>query len=77
VEQKGLHSYLESLPAEIGILVGPEGGFSEEETNFCLDAGLNPVYLGSNVLRTETAALYALASVQILILERDEWRHVK
>jgi 16S rRNA (uracil1498-N3)-methyltransferase len=77
LEQKGLHSYLESLPAEIGILVGPEGGFSEEETNFCLDAGLNPVYLGSNVLRTETAALYALASVQILILERDEWRHVK
>ncbi len=77
LEQRSLHAYLESIPERIGILVGPEGGFSPEETNFCLDAGLNPVYLGSNVLRTETAALYALACVQILILERDKWRHVK
>lgn len=43
------------------ILVGPEGGFSPEEREAILAAGYNPVALGLNTLRFETAALAAAA----------------
>jgi 16S rRNA (uracil1498-N3)-methyltransferase len=43
------------------ILVGPEGGFSPEERETTLAAGYQPVALGLNTLRFETAALAAAA----------------
>ncbi len=43
------------------ILVGPEGGFSPEEREAILAAGYQPVALGLNTLRFETAALAAAA----------------
>lgn len=48
------------------ILIGPEGDFSPSEIKMALDAGFRPVTLGSNRLRTETAALYALSACHIL-----------
>lgn len=48
------------------ILIGPEGDFSPAEIKMTLDAGFRPVTLGSNRLRTETAALYALSACHIL-----------
>lgn len=39
------------------LLVGPEGGFSTEETERALRAGASSVSVGHNVLRVETAAL--------------------
>lgn len=47
-------------PASIGILIGPEGDFAAEELATFDEAGALAVSLGSTVLRTETAALYAL-----------------
>jgi 16S rRNA (uracil1498-N3)-methyltransferase len=41
------------------MLIGPEGDFTPAEINLCLEAGLEPVSLGQNRLRTETAGLYA------------------
>ncbi|MGV3631519.1 MAG: 16S rRNA (uracil(1498)-N(3))-methyltransferase [Bacteroidota bacterium] len=41
------------------ILIGPEGDFTEEEIKTVLQRGYDPVTLGKNRLRTETAALYA------------------
>jgi 16S rRNA (uracil1498-N3)-methyltransferase len=52
---------------EITIMIGPEGDFSTEETQLALDAGYRPATLGSLVLRSETAALYALASLRCLL----------
>jgi 16S rRNA (uracil1498-N3)-methyltransferase len=43
------------------IMVGPEGGFSPEERAAILGAGYQPVTLGLNTLRFETAALAAAA----------------
>jgi 16S rRNA (uracil1498-N3)-methyltransferase len=43
------------------ILVGPEGGFTPEERAAILGAGYQPVALGLNTLRFETAALAAAA----------------
>ena len=45
------------------LLVGPEGGFSAEELARARDAGFELVRLGALVLRTELAAVAALAAV--------------
>ncbi len=58
---------LRCLPAErptntrMALLLGPEGGWTEEERNEALLAGWRSCSLGSTVLRAETAALAALA----------------
>jgi 16S rRNA (uracil1498-N3)-methyltransferase len=41
----------------ISVLVGPEGGFTQEEADQARRAGAGLASLGSNVLRTETAAI--------------------
>ena len=69
-----LHSLLASDPKRVGICIGPEGGFSESEVGKLLHSGFQPVYINTNVLRTETAALYAIASVQTALLEKDSWK---
>jgi 16S rRNA (uracil1498-N3)-methyltransferase len=51
------------IPAtgEILVVVGPEGGISDEEQAAFVAAGAQPVRLGSQVLRTSTAGTAALA----------------
>ncbi len=51
------------LPREqpVALVVGPEGGLAREEVQALLALGARPVTLGRLVLRTETAALAALA----------------
>ncbi len=56
-----------SLHAPIGslsLLVGPEGGLSSHERELATLAGYQRLRLGPRVLRTETAALTALAAIQ-------------
>ena len=43
------------------VLIGPEGGFSDEEVQLCVSAGFADVSLGARRLRTETAAITALS----------------
>ena len=50
----------------VTLLIGPEGGFSAIETATAQQAKFIPVRLGMRVLRTETAALAALAAMQAL-----------
>ncbi len=60
---------LKSLQPEamqVTLLTGPEGGFAERERECAKAAGFIPVRLGARILRTETAALTALAAVQML-----------
>lgn len=49
------------------ILVGPEGDFSEEEVNQAIAKGFVPISLGKNILRTETAAIYALSLINAFV----------
>jgi 16S rRNA (uracil1498-N3)-methyltransferase len=46
------------------VLIGPEGGFADEEQQDALVAGFTAVRLGPRVLRTETAAIAALTLLQ-------------
>jgi 16S rRNA (uracil1498-N3)-methyltransferase len=48
-----------------GVVIGPEGGFSEEERNWFLGTKkVIPLSLGERVLRAETAAIAALSVLQ-------------
>lgn len=57
---------LSAPAAGIELLAGPEGGFAREEERLALEAGYLAVRLGPRVLRTETAAVAALAAIQTL-----------
>jgi 16S rRNA (uracil1498-N3)-methyltransferase len=48
-------------PQEVTLLVGPEGGFTDQEEEAALAAGALALSMGPRVLRTETAGLAALA----------------
>jgi 16S rRNA (uracil1498-N3)-methyltransferase len=53
------------------ILIGPEGGFTEEERTFVRGAGATPISLGPRILRAETAALAALSAFMAVA---GDWR---
>ncbi len=51
-------------PGEISLLIGPEGGFQEEEVALTTQTGFQPITLGPRILRTETAAIAAISLLQ-------------
>jgi len=55
-----------SPPGDIHLLVGPEGGLSEQERGQAIANGFIAVRLGPRIMRTETAPLAALAAIQAL-----------
>lgn len=66
-----LKNVLSSNPgvAEFGIMVGPEGGFSDEEAAFAMEHGIRAVGLGRRILRTETVAS---ALIPVIMYDRGE-----
>ena len=51
-------------PKKIYAMVGPEGGFTEEEVKLAEDRGFIPIKLGQRILRTETAAIALVGILQ-------------
>ena len=45
------------------LLIGPEGGFTEDEAKMAVDHGFQMVSLGRRILRAETAAIYAASLI--------------
>jgi 16S rRNA (uracil1498-N3)-methyltransferase len=63
-ENQSIHSILENYrEGPVSLMIGPEGGFSEEEASLAKAAGWRTVTLGKRVLRMETAAIVASALV--------------
>ena len=70
-ESPGAPPLLQQLPRpssrlashSVSLLVGPEGGWTEHEREQAVSAGWLPVSLGPQILRTETAAMAAVAVV--------------
>ena len=52
-----------SASKNIAILVGPEGGFDKSEIESAIASGYEPISLGRHILRSETAAIAALAMI--------------
>ncbi len=65
-----LATALADRPAELTLLVGPEGGWTDAERADAAAAGFAPVRLGRSVLRTETAVV-ALLAATIALTERQ------
>ncbi|GGI18267.1 16S rRNA (uracil(1498)-N(3))-methyltransferase [Oxalicibacterium faecigallinarum] len=53
-------------PQSVGLLIGPEGGFTEREENDAVAQGVMMLSMGPRVLRTETAGLAALAGLNAI-----------
>lgn len=50
-------------PLTINLFIGPEGGFTADETAIARSYGLIPVTLGPRILRAETAGIVAAAAI--------------
>lgn len=60
------HALMGNMPMpgqDVVILIGPEGDFSPQEIDLALQYGFTPVTMGASRLRTETAAMFALAAL--------------
>ena len=57
---------IQPAPQRITLMIGPEGGWSPEEEAAAFQTGFQSILLGKRVLRTETAALAAIAAMQTL-----------
>lgn len=57
----------------VGVFIGPEGGFEEEEVRLAGESGAETVTLGKRILRTETAGLSVLS---ILMYHLESRSHI-
>lgn len=57
---------LPQLTGKVALVVGPEGGISEEELALFESAGAKRAHLGESILRTSTAGVAAIAAIQAL-----------
>ena len=63
-KDRGLKEFIKNSKAEnIGIFIGPEGGFDTKEIEFAVENGVMSVTLGKRILRTETAGIVTSAIV--------------
>lgn len=56
---------LTTSATKVSLLVGPEGGFTDEELQLAQQCDFLPLSLGPRILRTETAGMVAIAGIQI------------
>ena len=68
-QETGIRQFVQGFRGEsIGVFIGPEGGFAEEEIALAQENGITPITLGKRILRTETAGMTTAA---ILLYELD------
>ena len=68
-QERGIRQFVQDFKGEsIGVFIGPEGGFAEEEIALAQENGITPITLGKRILRTETAGMTTTA---ILLYELD------
>lgn len=68
-QETGIRQFVQGFQGEsIGVFIGPEGGFAEEEIALAQENGITPITLGKRILRTETAGMTTAA---ILLYELD------
>jgi len=67
----GLDSLEDMIDSPVGLFVGPEGGWSEEEMRLAREAGLAFAQLGPYRLRSETAGMVAVARVRAALENRN------
>lgn len=67
--QKSIKDFIKNFNGKkIGIFIGPEGGFTENEIDLAIKNNIYPISLGKRILRTETAGMVTTA---ILLYEME------
>ena len=68
LDHRGHHGFPASgsKPQSVTLLIGPEGGLTDQEIDLAARSGFQQVRIGPRVLRTETAPVVALSLVQNL-----------
>lgn len=68
---QNLKKVLSKLSGSVRMLfvIGPEGGFTEDEESKFIENGFIPLSLGSSVLRTETASTFIMSVIRYLDME--------
>lgn len=62
--EQSLSDWARHHPAQsVALMIGPEGGFTEQEEQLAIAHGVVPLAMGARVLRTETAGLAAIAAL--------------
>ena len=68
-QETGIRQFVQNFKGEsVGVFIGPEGGFADEEIALAQESGIIPITLGKRILRTETAGMTTTA---ILLYELD------
>ena len=67
--QNSLFKALNGFKGAVGIVVGSEGGFTDVECRALMDKGFKAVLLKTNILRCETASIYAISAAQTILEE--------
>jgi 16S rRNA (uracil1498-N3)-methyltransferase len=58
---------LKNFDGAVAIVVGPEGGLEESECQALIDRSFKAILLKTNILRCETASIYAIGAVQTIL----------
>lgn len=66
-DQSDLMECVRGFSGCTAILVGPEGGLEEDECRMLLSHGFRAVLLKTNILRCETASIYAIGAIQTIL----------
>lgn len=61
-QETGIRQFVQKFKGEsVGVFIGPEGGFADEEIALAQENGITPITLGKRILRTETAGMTTAA----------------
>lgn len=66
-QNNDLFNCLKDFDGAVALVVGPEGGLEESECQALIDRSFKAVVLKTNILRCETASIYAIGAVQTII----------
>jgi len=66
-EKETIKEVLKEKPAAVYALIGPEGGFSDQEAYQARQAGFHSIRLGPRILRSETAGIAVVSLLQFLL----------
>ena len=65
-----LYRELDNINGSISLIVGPEGGLSEDEVSYLTSLNFKRVSLGKRILRCETAAIYGASVISSYIEQK-------
>jgi len=71
---RSLHEYLAGEKNGVVIAIGPEGGISNSDMQTFARIGFSTFHVEGPIMRVDTAAIFAISAIRIIMLERALWK---